>query len=95
LGPITRNYFVRFALLVIVGVPGCFLTPTLLGGLCLLIASIIYFVAALKGEYWQPIPSPEKSDHPPVGHIPSVPAVPPPRGEPKVFDNIALQLDEP
>uniref|UniRef100_A0A9I3VUP1 Cytochrome b-245 light chain n=1 Tax=Biomphalaria glabrata TaxID=6526 RepID=A0A9I3VUP1_BIOGL len=52
---LTRNYFVRFVFYLCVSVPCCFMLPTILGALCYMITSLIYLVAAIKGEQWQPI----------------------------------------
>lgn len=51
-GPVTRNYFVRFVMYLLLCVPLCFILATLLGGVCLFITSVIYLVAAMKGEQW-------------------------------------------
>ncbi|XP_006008328.1 cytochrome b-245 light chain isoform X2 [Latimeria chalumnae] len=54
-GPLTRNYFVRAGLLAGLAVPGGFILATVLGTVCLGIASIIYLLAAFRGEQWKPI----------------------------------------
>ncbi|XP_070574128.1 cytochrome b-245 light chain-like [Ptychodera flava] len=54
-GPVTQNYYFRFVGYMIACVPCVFLLPTLLGGMCLFIASIIYFKAAFGGEHWKPV----------------------------------------
>ncbi|XP_006824739.1 cytochrome b-245 light chain-like [Saccoglossus kowalevskii] len=54
-GTVTQNYYVRFVTYMIACVPCAFLLPTLLGGMCLFIASLIYFKAAFAGEYWKPV----------------------------------------
>jgi len=89
LGPITKNYYVRVFILILAGVPGCFLLPTLLGAICLLLSSIIYFVAALKGESWKPIAA-QRKQHEPARDIPSIPQRPPPR---KGNANVAFDAD--
>ncbi|XP_013389064.1 cytochrome b-245 light chain-like [Lingula anatina] len=61
LGPVSRNYYVRFALYLLFCIPCYFILPTVLGGMCLLVTSIIYFVAAIKGEQWIPIKKTEES----------------------------------
>ncbi|XP_071477481.1 cytochrome b-245 light chain-like [Diadema antillarum] len=53
LSPLTTNYFVRFILYLLMSIPCIFQFPTLLGGICLFIAAIIYFIAALGGESWK------------------------------------------
>ncbi|KAL5021528.1 hypothetical protein ScPMuIL_000683 [Solemya velum] len=54
-GPLGRNYYVRFVLYLVMCVPCCFILPTVLGGVCLIITSAIYFAAAIKGEQWVPV----------------------------------------
>ncbi|XP_006641301.1 cytochrome b-245 light chain [Lepisosteus oculatus] len=54
-GPVTRNYYVRAVLHAILSVPGGFILPTVLGCVCLGIASLIYLAAAIRGEQWEPI----------------------------------------
>jgi len=49
-----RNYFVRFILYLLFAVPCVFNLGTVMGGVCLLITSIIYLRAAVSGESWQP-----------------------------------------
>lgn len=53
-GIVGRNYFIRFVAYLLLCVPCCFILATVLGGVCLLITSIIYFLAAMKGEEWKP-----------------------------------------
>ncbi|XP_041376181.1 cytochrome b-245 light chain-like isoform X2 [Gigantopelta aegis] len=76
-GIVTRNYFVRFVLYLILTVPCCFILPTLIGGVCFLITGIIYFVAAIKGEEWIPAGLDEPSHEGPTVMHP--PRHPPPR----------------
>lgn len=52
LSPVTTNYFVRFIFYLLLSVPCIFQFPTLLGGICLFVAALIYFKAALGGESW-------------------------------------------
>lgn len=61
LGIFGRNYYARFLIYLILGTPCCFLLPTLIGGVCIIIASTIYLKAAFCGYQWQPIPSLLKS----------------------------------
>ncbi|GAB1610158.1 cytochrome b-245 light chain-like [Argonauta hians] len=51
-GPVSRVYYFRFVSYLMMCVPLVFILPTFLGGFCLLFTSILYFVAALKGEHW-------------------------------------------
>ncbi|XP_065180954.1 cytochrome b-245 light chain-like [Sycon ciliatum] len=55
LGPVGRNYFLRFVLYLCMCIPMLFLLPTMLGGICLFFACTTYMVAALLGEQWRPI----------------------------------------
>lgn len=55
MGLVGRNYFVRFAAYLLMCIPCCFTLATLLGGLSLLCAGAIYFLAAMKGEEWMPV----------------------------------------
>ncbi|KAK7114392.1 cytochrome b-245 light chain-like [Littorina saxatilis] len=76
---LTRNYFVRFVFYLVISVACCFHLSTLLGGLCFMITSVIYMVAAIKGEEWIPVEPVEDSSGPAV--IPE-PRKPPPRKPP-------------
>ncbi|ESO90337.1 hypothetical protein LOTGIDRAFT_86582, partial [Lottia gigantea] len=76
-GLITRNYFVRFVFYLLLTVPCCFILPTLLGGMCFFITSIIYFVAAIKGEEWKPVLEDYKPSQGPT--VIEAPRHPPPR----------------
>ncbi|NXL23002.1 CY24A protein, partial [Setophaga kirtlandii] len=55
LGPLTRNYYIRAILHAALAVPAGFLLSTILGTVCLGIASGIYLLAAVRGEEWRPI----------------------------------------
>ncbi|NP_001027717.1 p22phox protein [Takifugu rubripes] len=78
-GPVTRNYYVRAVLHAAICVPGGFMLATVLGCVCLGIASIIYLVAAIRGEHWEPI-LPSKEIRKPVAEsIKNPPQNPPPR----------------
>ncbi|XP_048253338.1 cytochrome b-245 light chain-like isoform X2 [Haliotis rufescens] len=79
-GLVTRNYFIRFVFYLIISVPCCFVLPTLLGGMCYLITSAIYFVAALKGEEWKPAGlDTESQSQQPGPRVLQPPSHPPPR----------------
>ncbi|XP_062033196.1 cytochrome b-245 light chain [Lepus europaeus] len=79
LGPLTRNYYFRAALHLALSVPAGFLLATILGTVCLVIASIIYLLAAVRGEQWTPI-EPRPKERPQVGGtIKQPPSNPPPR----------------
>ncbi|XP_069030315.1 cytochrome b-245 light chain [Embiotoca jacksoni] len=83
-GPLTRNYYVRAFLLAGLCVPGGFMLATVLGCVCLGIASLIYFVAAIRGEHWEPI-LPREEPPKPVGEsIKKPPQNPPPRPPPEM-----------
>lgn len=78
-GPLTRNYYVRAALHFLLSVPAGFLLATILGTVCLAIASVIYLLAAIRGEQWTPI-EPKPKERPQVGGtIKQPPTNPPPR----------------
>ncbi|KAL8612426.1 hypothetical protein ACOMHN_008411 [Nucella lapillus] len=81
---LTRNYFIRFVFHLVISVACCFHLSTLLGGVCFIITSIIYMVAALKGEEWLPVEREEESTGPRV--IPQ-PKNPPPRRPPPAPTN--------
>uniref|UniRef100_I3NCV9 Cytochrome b-245 light chain n=1 Tax=Ictidomys tridecemlineatus TaxID=43179 RepID=I3NCV9_ICTTR len=60
-------------------VPAGFLLATILGTVCLAIASVIYLLAAIRGEQWMPI-EPRPTERPQVGGtIKQPPSNPPPR----------------
>ncbi|XP_046543639.1 cytochrome b-245 light chain-like isoform X2 [Haliotis rubra] len=63
-----------------ISVPCCFILPTLLGGMCFLITSAIYFVAALKGEEWKAAGlDTESPSQQPGPRVLQPPSHPPPR----------------
>jgi len=74
---VTRNYFVRFVLYLILSVPCCFILPTLMGALCYMLCGLIYFVAAVKGEEWQPVLEVKSDQYGP--EVIQEPSRPPPR----------------
>ncbi|MGH0135988.1 UNVERIFIED_CONTAM: hypothetical protein FKN15_033186, partial [Acipenser sinensis] len=45
-GPLTRNYYVRAGLHAVLSVPGGFMLPTVLGCVCVAIASLIYLLSS-------------------------------------------------
>jgi len=55
LGPLGSNYYVRFVGQIVMGVPACFLLPTILGGVSLFLSAFVYLLAAVKGEQWLPV----------------------------------------
>ncbi|XP_004842742.1 cytochrome b-245 light chain [Heterocephalus glaber] len=77
-GPLTRNYYVRATLHLLLAVPAGFLLATILGTVCLAIASGIYLLAAIRGEQWMPI-EPKPKERPQVEAIKQPPSNPPPR----------------
>ncbi|XP_040427350.1 cytochrome b-245 light chain isoform X1 [Cygnus olor] len=78
-GPLTRNYYVRAVLHAALAVPAGFLLSTILGTVCLGIASGIYLLAAVRGEEWRPIEQ-KPRERPHVGDtIKQPPSNPPPR----------------
>ncbi|XP_062967901.1 cytochrome b-245 light chain [Cynocephalus volans] len=78
-GPLTRNYYIRAILHLLLAVPAGFLLATILGTACLAIASGIYLLAAIRGEQWTPIEH-KRQERPQVGGtIKQPPSNPPPR----------------
>ncbi|KAL8195071.1 UNVERIFIED_CONTAM: hypothetical protein K2H54_046300 [Gekko kuhli] len=78
-GPLTRNYYIRAILHAGLAVPAGFLLSTILGTVCLAIASGIYLLAAIRGEEWHPI-EPKQWERQEVGTtIKNPPTNPPPR----------------
>uniref|UniRef100_A0A8C1SYB2 Cytochrome b-245 light chain n=1 Tax=Cyprinus carpio TaxID=7962 RepID=A0A8C1SYB2_CYPCA len=83
-GPLTRNYYVRAFLHAALCVPGGFMLATVLGCVCLGIASLIYLSAAIHGEHWEPI-LPRTEQPKSVGNsIKEPPQNPPPRPPPEL-----------
>ncbi|XP_029001227.1 cytochrome b-245 light chain [Betta splendens] len=83
-GPLTRNYYVRAFLHAALCVPSGFMLATLLGCVCLGIASIIYLAAAIRGEHWEPIVPKTESRKPVPESIKKPPQNPPPRPPPEL-----------
>ncbi|XP_053557295.1 cytochrome b-245 light chain [Bombina bombina] len=83
-GPLTRNYYVRAILHAALAVPGGFILSTILGTVCLGIASIIYFLAAIRGEEWRPIEMKPEKKLKIAETIKRPPENPPPRPPPEV-----------
>lgn len=79
LGPVGRNYYVRFVFYLGCSIPCGFLLSTLLGGACLCISSIIYLVAALAGEEWKPCTITHEASEENPSTIANAPDQPPPR----------------
>ncbi|XP_057569637.1 cytochrome b-245 light chain [Hippopotamus amphibius kiboko] len=79
LGPLTRNYYIRAFLHLGLAVPAGFLLATILGTACLVIASCIYLLAAIRGEQWTPIEAKPKERPQVGGTIKQPPTNPPPR----------------
>ncbi|OXB65063.1 hypothetical protein ASZ78_008346 [Callipepla squamata] len=78
-GPLTRNYYIRAILHAALAVPAGFLLSTILGTVCLGIASGIYLLAAVRGEEWRPIEQ-KPRERPHMGDtIKQPPSNPPPR----------------
>ncbi|XP_042741849.1 cytochrome b-245 light chain isoform X2 [Lagopus leucura] len=78
-GPLTRSYYIRAILHAALAVPAGFLLSTILGTVCLGIASGIYLLAAVRGEEWRPIEQ-KPRERPHMGDtIKQPPSNPPPR----------------
>ncbi|NXQ16533.1 CY24A protein, partial [Peucedramus taeniatus] len=82
LGPLTRNYYIRAILHAALAVPAGFLLSTILGTVCLGIASGIYLLAAVRGEEWRPIEQKPRERPQVGGTIKQPPSNPPPRPPP-------------
>ncbi|XP_064640674.1 cytochrome b-245 light chain-like [Lineus longissimus] len=95
LGPVTRNYYVRFVIHLVLCIPCFFILPTLLGAVSVFISSIIYFVAAVKGEEWIPVEQVETKSkvNRDQSTIRRPPRRAPPRGPPGA-SNCAFEDDE-
>ncbi|NXA78847.1 CY24A protein, partial [Thryothorus ludovicianus] len=78
-GPLTRNYYIRAVLHAALAVPAGFLLSTILGTVCLGIASGIYLLAAVRGEEWRPIEQKPRERPQVGGTIKQPPSNPPPR----------------
>lgn len=78
-GPLTRNYYVRAILHACLAVPAAYLLSTILGAVCLAIASGIYLLAAIRGEEWRPIESRPQERLQVGATIKHPPSNPPPR----------------
>lgn len=57
-GPLTRNYYVRAALHFLLSVPAGFLLATILGTVCLAIASVIYLLVSGCPQWSASLPHP-------------------------------------
>lgn len=73
LGPLTRNYFIRFIAYTLFSLPCLFLISTITPAISLVIGAIIYGVAALFQEQWKPVEPKAVEDTAPM------PSRPPPR----------------
>ncbi|NXG10481.1 CY24A protein, partial [Sakesphorus luctuosus] len=78
-GPLTRNYYIRAILHAALAVPAGFLLSTILGTVCLGIASGIYLLAAVRGEEWTPLEQKPRERPQVGGTIKQPPSNPPPR----------------
>lgn len=73
LGPLTRNYFIRFLAYIVFSLPCLFLIATITPAISLIIGAIIYGIAALSQEQWKPVEPKVVNDAVPM------PSRPPPR----------------
>ena len=73
MGPVARNYFIRFVAYILLALPCLFLISTIAPALSLVIGAGAYGLAALYEEQWIPVE--------PVSKEPAVPMPtrPPPR----------------
>uniref|UniRef100_K1QBV5 Cytochrome b-245 light chain n=1 Tax=Magallana gigas TaxID=29159 RepID=K1QBV5_MAGGI len=69
--------------------PLCFILATIMGGLCLFVTSMIYLVAAFKGEQWSPVGLEEKPVEDNKKELKSFrqPKKPPPRAPPQGIED--------
>ncbi|XP_034385426.1 cytochrome b-245 light chain [Cyclopterus lumpus] len=93
-GPLTRNYYVRGSLHAAICVPGGFMLSTVLGCVCLGISSIIYFVAAIRGEHWEPILPRKEISREVQDTVKNPPQNPPPRPPPETRRKRVDDLEE-
>ena len=77
LGPIGRNYFIRFVAYILFSLPCLFLIGTIAPALSLVIGAIVYGVAALYQEQWIPVETKKEEEE----AVP-MPTRPPPRAPP-------------
>ncbi|XP_035992348.1 LOW QUALITY PROTEIN: cytochrome b-245 light chain [Fundulus heteroclitus] len=88
-----EEYYVRAFYTPLICVPGGFMLATVLGCVCLGIASLIYLAAAIRGEHWEPI-LPRKDVRKPVAEsIKNPPQNPPPRPPPEMRRKPAKELE--
>ncbi|CAF4609827.1 unnamed protein product [Rotaria socialis] len=73
LGPLTRNYFIRFVLYILLSLPCLFLISTITPAISLFIGAGAYGLAALYQEQWKPVEPKTTDDAVPM------PTRPPPR----------------
>ncbi|UJR28721.1 hypothetical protein I4U23_009950 [Adineta vaga] len=73
LGALTRNYFIRFAVYILLSLPCLFLISTIVPAISLIIGAGAYGLAALYQEQWKPV-EPKTTDN----TVP-MPTRPPPR----------------
>ncbi|XP_039262502.1 cytochrome b-245 light chain-like [Styela clava] len=74
----TRSYYIRALVLFLVCLPAGVIVPTFFGAFCLLSASIIYLVAAIRNEEWTPVGIQlDRAQR--IDTISSPPSKPPPR----------------
>lgn len=73
LGPVARNYFIRFVAYILLALPCLFLVSTIAPALSLVIGAGAYGLAALYEEQWIPVESVSKESAVPM------PTRPPPR----------------
>jgi hypothetical protein len=58
--PCITNFFFRFVLYIMMSIPCFFELPCLVGAICLALGGMIYFVASLKRESWEPLMPPRE-----------------------------------
>ena len=73
MGPVGRNYFIRFVGYILLSLPCLFLISTIAPALSLVLGAIVYGIAALYQEQWIPVEPKAKEEEIPM------PTRPPPR----------------
>ena len=78
--PLTKNYYARSFIYLVVCLPAGLIAPTLLGAVSVLAGAGIYLGAAAHGEKWEPImESPPPSNNAAAAPRSQPPSQPPPR----------------
>ncbi|XP_065915882.1 cytochrome b-245 light chain-like [Dysidea avara] len=98
-----RNYLIRCVVLWAFSIPCFFLLSTVFGGMCLVLAGILYFIAAVLGEQWRPIslkwgPGSSKGEEEVISNTragPTTLSAPPSKPPPRLPNTISAPPDRP